>query len=50
MRSSRSFAAPSAFDLCDGTNIVLTIQSTVTNTATVGCPTNLVAVRDLAGD
>ena len=40
-----SFAAPSAFDLCDGTNIVLIIQSTVTNTATVGCPTNLVAVR-----
>ncbi|MDB6034774.1 MAG: hypothetical protein JWM16_5112, partial [Verrucomicrobiales bacterium] len=43
--SAWNFAAPSAFDICDGTNIVLTIQGTVTNTATVGCPTNLVATR-----
>src|SRR5258705_5208917 len=39
-----SFAAPSAFDICDGTNVVVTILSTTTNR--VGfCGTTFSATR-----
>src|SRR6185369_7874803 len=43
--STWNFLSPSALDICDGTNVVVTITSTVTNLTTPRCPGLMTATR-----